>query len=38
MSRQARRLLRPLVRRLLPGAPAARFRVLRFDRWTYRDG
>jgi pimeloyl-ACP methyl ester carboxylesterase len=91
MSRRARRLLRPLVRRLLPGAPAggqaattgrellvagadgrpipvteagqgpavlllhagsadrsswagvaaalaARFRVLRFDRWTYRDG
>jgi pimeloyl-ACP methyl ester carboxylesterase len=90
MSRRARRLLRPLVRRLLPGAPtggqaatagrelvvagadgrpvpvteegqgpavlllhagsadrsswagvaaalAARFRVLRFDRWTYRD-
>ena len=91
MSRRARRLLRPLVRRLLPGAPVApgaapagrellvpgpdshpipvtdegqgpavlllhpgstdrsswagvaaalagRFRVLRFDRWTYRDG
>ena len=91
MSRRARRLLRPLVRRLLPGAPvgadaaapgrellmagadggpipvtdegqgpavlllhpgsadrtswarvaaalAERFRVLRFDRWTYRDG
>ena len=90
MSRRARRLLRPLVRRLLPGAPvggpaatgrehlvagadgrpipvteagqgpavlllhagsadrsswagvaaalAGRFRVLRFDRWTYRDG
>jgi pimeloyl-ACP methyl ester carboxylesterase len=91
MSRRARRLLRPLVRRVLPGAPVApgaapagrellvprpdgdpipvtdegqgpavlllhsgsadrsswarvaadlagRFRVLRFDRWTYRDG
>jgi pimeloyl-ACP methyl ester carboxylesterase len=91
MSRRARRLLRPLVRRALPGAPvgsraaatgrellvpgadghpipvtdegqgpavlllhsgsadrsswagvaaalAGRFRVLRFDRWTYRDG
>jgi pimeloyl-ACP methyl ester carboxylesterase len=91
MSRRARRLLRPLVRRLLPGAPvgggtaaagrevlaagadgqpipvteqgqgpavlllhagsadrtswagvaaalAGRFRVVRFDRWTYRDG
>jgi pimeloyl-ACP methyl ester carboxylesterase len=89
MSRPRRRLLRPLVRRLLPGAPvgaaapgrellvpgadgrpipvteegqgpavlllhagsanrsswagvaaalAGRFRVLRFDRWTYRDG
>jgi pimeloyl-ACP methyl ester carboxylesterase len=91
MSRRARRLLRPLVRRVLPGAPAGgptaatgrellvagadgrpipvtdegqgpailllhagsadrsswagvaaqlsgRFRVLRFDRWTYRDG
>ncbi|MFL5878768.1 MAG: alpha/beta fold hydrolase, partial [Actinomycetota bacterium] len=91
MSRRPRRLLRPLVRRLLPGAPvgggaaaagrevlvagadgqpipvteqgrgpavlllhagsadrsswagvaaalAGRFRVLRFDRWTYRDG
>jgi pimeloyl-ACP methyl ester carboxylesterase len=91
MSRRARRLLRPLVRRLLPGAPAGggaaaagrevpvagadgqpipvteegqgpavlllhsgsadrsswagvaaalagRFQVLRFDRWTYRDG
>ena len=45
MSRRGRRLLRPLVRRLLPGAPvgagagvADRFRVLRFDRWTYRDG
>jgi pimeloyl-ACP methyl ester carboxylesterase len=91
MSRRARRLLRPLIRRVLPGAPVApgaapagrellvpgpdghpipvtdegqgpavlllhsgsadrsswarvaaalagRFRVLRFDRWTYRDG